>query len=147
MIELHKRQASEVVESAIWDVLNRKGIYHADDLHDYEIPAEGLNSIGARINALRIQGFVTWVCDRRAAGKASHGRRSGVYRVTDKGRAELKRRAGVGGSNRQTDRSFARAASHPGDDVAPEELQLPLGDVGMAQTDRATYADDWDMAA
>lgn len=153
VIDLHKRQASELIESAIWGALKAKGEFHADDLLGCDIPADSLNAIGARVNAFVRRGYMVEIGRRRSANPASNGRKSNVYRVTDKGQRELGAR--VGGGPTTIEHSSVPAAPHPGaalspeggggqaTPAAPENLTL-LGDEPPR---RPGHFDDWDVAA
>lgn len=162
VIELHKRQASELIESAIWQALKDRGEFHADDLVALDIPADSLNAIGARVNAFVRRGYMVEVGRRKSANPASNGRKSNVYAITDKGRAELDARVGtnphsgaehtpkpspdakrVSSADKPTVSPSVAGGGGTGA-AAPEVLTLPLGDVPQAQTRRASYV-DWDL--
>lgn len=174
VIDLHKRQASELIESAIWAALEAKGEFHADDLLQVDVPADALNAIGARVNAFVRRGYMVEIGRRKSANPASNGRKSNVYRITPAGRARVGVSAGVanpqgppGNADTLNDASADPGTERSGSDMAPlprpgdgsdphsqpgtvpavpDDLQLPLGDVPMQHAERASY-EDWDVAA
>jgi len=171
VIELHRREASELIESAIWDALRARGEFHADDLLGCEIPADALNAIGARVGAMVTRGYMREIGRRKSTNPASHGRKSNLYEITPAGRAELRRRVGVGagvpvGQPRAGGSAAPDSAStNPGvkpdvdtsreggggtvssqDAVAPDDLQLSLVDAPQGAAGRPSHY-DWDQAA
>jgi hypothetical protein len=159
--DLHKRRLVELVDSAIWETLQRKGEVHANDLQ--HMPEAAIDLIGNRIGVLARKKLV-WEADRlRPTNPASHGRKSGLWRLTSKGRVELERRVGVGGGTTTSSSDYSAAPhpgsarldsaplprpgggdtnSQPGTVAAPETLQLDLG-----TPQRPGHFDDWDVAA
>lgn len=89
--EAHKALWSQTIRQAILETLEVHGTYHADDLLTLGIPAECKNIVGAQTNAIVRQGLMAETGERRSTSDpAGHGRRSAVYRITEKGRAKLR---------------------------------------------------------
>jgi hypothetical protein len=62
----------------------RLGSIHADDLRD--VPIGNANLVGVAFNRLRTDGLIVAGEHRASVSPAAHGRRSYVYRLTEKGR-------------------------------------------------------------
>jgi hypothetical protein len=89
--EAHKALWSQTIRQAILETLEVHGTYHADDLLTLGIPAECKNIVGAQTNAIVRQGLMAETGERRSTSDpAGHGRRSAVYRITEKGRTKLR---------------------------------------------------------
>lgn len=95
LIEDHKADEARFVRESILRVALRSGEVHADDLSGLEVSSP--NVIGAQINALARSRLLEKlnrrgaVEHRKARAKASHGRASYVWRLTDKGRRQAER--------------------------------------------------------
>lgn len=90
--ELTQPQWAELIDRAIGRALVETGFFHTADLVWLNIPAERKKMIGGRVSAVLSRGHMEATTVRKAAVAAeSHNRKSAVYRITEKGRAELTR--------------------------------------------------------
>lgn len=93
--ERFKSDEAEAVRRYILRIAYRVGEFHADD--GARIHVTSPNMIGAQINALAKKGWLEKknrhgeVEHRKAKAKASHGRASYVWRLTDAGRRVAER--------------------------------------------------------
>lgn len=73
------------VRARIVQLARRHGEYHADQLAEVQLAQP--NVIGAAVRALMSGGYIEPTGERRRnEAKAAHGRRSDVYRLTERGR-------------------------------------------------------------
>lgn len=74
-----------------WAIVDRlrDGEFHADDLAPLAIPAERRNIVGAQLGSLVRAGFVVEVGRRKSQTVQGHSRKSGIYELTEKGRAKF----------------------------------------------------------
>ena len=74
------------LRTVIIRIAAQKGEFHADYIAEQQLTER--NMIGAAVNALCNQGFLTSTGEhRKGRSKVSHGRRSYVYTLTARGRA------------------------------------------------------------
>lgn len=87
--EAAKSQWSMAVREAILDVLRRSDEFHADDLASLGIPDQHRNMVGSQTAKLVNQKWIVEVGRRKSTQPGRNGAKSGVYKLTVLGRAEV----------------------------------------------------------
>lgn len=92
-LETHRPEWSAIVRERLREAFSRLPVVHADDLGDDIPQAVRRGVVGAQFGALVKAGLIVEVGRRKSSRPEAHGRKSGVFELTDRGR---KRLAGVG---------------------------------------------------
>jgi hypothetical protein len=95
--------------------LIQTGHFHVDDLDALNLPPEAFGVRGTLVNSIRCTGVMesTGVY-RKVAHAAANARKAPIYRITETGRQELPKLAGMGGTGNE-----GPAPSDPGESADP----------------------------
>lgn len=77
------------IREAVAESFRIHGEFHVDALAPLDVPADHKNVIGSVIGSLVRDGKIVEVARRRPSAPESHGRKSGVFHLTDLGRQKL----------------------------------------------------------